>query len=319
MPDLRATLDYIQSKRFKKESGYETTLAEMLEGAKKAKADKVLYEMKSKDDSMKFRAKGKKTSPVNMLDYSKIRSLTKSSPTEKAVAFACPGPNEKNPVMLYAMRFKKENDYERFIRRVEFPPSSKYRDSEYIASSTERLTQSSRPMSREFGEQTSSAKLRGHRTRSRASKYTTSTSSSSSSSVSTSTERGHSLSDSSRKRGHKSASTYISTDELHPPYVKSRRNPVISARTNYETSYISTKARIYNLYPSYRPAHSVRPQSVRVRNVYQVTRDSSADDSSSASWTSASTLLSDFTELSFSSLEYLMGSSDFSSDDGIDW
>nr|CUU00224.1 hypothetical transcript [Hymenolepis microstoma] len=145
MSDLQVTLDHIKSKRFKKESGYETTLAKMLNKAKKAKGGKVLYEMKSKDNSMNFRGKGKKKAPVNMLDYSKIRSLKKSSPTEKAVAFAYPGPDGKNPIMLYAMRFEKEDDYNEFTRRVELPSPSKYRDSENSMPPTERLSRPSEP------------------------------------------------------------------------------------------------------------------------------------------------------------------------------
>nr|CUU00223.1 hypothetical transcript [Hymenolepis microstoma] len=315
MSDLQVTLDHIQSKRFKKESGYETTLAKMLDKAKKTKGGKVLYEMKSKDNSMNFRGKGKKKAPVNMLDYSKIRSLKKSSPTEKAVAFAYPGPDRKNPIMLYAMRFEKEDGYNEFTRRVELPSPSKYRDSEYINPPTGRLSQPSRSKSQEIGDQSSPIKYRRNRSRIPASEYTTTTPTSSSS-ASTSTERGHSLSKSNEKMKNKCKIAYISTDKLYPRYEKRRQSPVISAGSTNEISYISTKSRIYDSPPSYRRSYSVRPQSVRVRNVYRVTKISSIDDSSSASWTSAS---SDFTELSLSSLEYLMGSSDFSTDTDFDW
>ncbi|VDO09582.1 unnamed protein product [Rodentolepis nana] len=270
MSDLRATLDYIQSKRFKKESGYETTLAKMLGKAKKAKTGKKLYEMRSKDDSMKFRAKGKKTSPVNVLDYSKIRSLTKSSPTEKTVAFACPGPNEKNPIMLYAMRFEKEDDYTEFTRRVEFPPPPKNRDSEYTALSTESQSQPSEPESYPHGK-------------------TTTTSSSSNSSTPTPT-KSKSRSQSKQAKKSPSKNSYISTDCVLSSNQRRNSNPLNPVKPSYKTTYFSLKPGIRDSLSSYRDnsisrsfSHSssisnYTPQGFRIRS-YSTTSSDFSDDS----------------------------------------
>ncbi|VUZ51387.1 unnamed protein product [Hymenolepis diminuta] len=303
MSDLLATVDHIGTKKFKKESGYETTLAKLLDKTKKAKVGKVLYEVRSKGDTMKFRAKGKKAAPVNILDYSKIRNLTKTSPTEKAIAFAYPGPDEKNPLMLYAIRFEKEDGYEKFTERVEFPPPSEYRDSEYMPAVTERMSHYSEQEYQKNGGRSSSDRYRRSKSRShaRGSTVTTSSSSSSSTNISSSTPKRISRSKSRKRIKERNKNTYISTDKLYSPNGKFSQSPVISVRSPYETSYIYTKSRIHNSPTMYGRACSA------------------GQGSSSSSLKSASSSLSDLTQLEFSSFDSLMESSDFSSDDDYHW
>ncbi|VUZ51386.1 unnamed protein product [Hymenolepis diminuta] len=273
MSDLLATVDHIGTKKFKKESGYETTLAKLLDKTKKAKVGKVLYEVRSKGDTMKFRAKGKKAAPVNILDYSKIRNLTKTSPTEKAIAFAYPGPDEKNPLMLYAIRFEKEDGYEKFTERVEFPPPSEYRDSEYMPAVTERMSHYSEQEYQKNGGRSSSDRYRRSKSRShaRGSTVTTSSSSSSSNSTSSSTPKRISRSKSKRQKNVQSKKSFISTDNALSPYRSKNRNPSITLELPYRTTYISTKSRIRDSPSSSRRAYSARssysyPSTTRFRN-----------------------------------------------------
>ncbi|KAM3174621.1 hypothetical protein ACTXT7_010166 [Hymenolepis weldensis] len=299
MSDLLATVDHIETKKFKKESGYETTLAKLLDKTKKAKKGKVLYEMRSKGDTMKFRAKGKKAAPVNILDYSKIRNLTKTSPTEKAVAFVYSGPDEKNPIMLYAMRFEKEDEYEKFTERVEFPPPSEYRGSEYMPATTERISHYSEQEYQKNGGRNSSDKNRRSKSRSHARESTvaTSSSSSSSTSISSSTPKRVSRSKSKSHKTVQSKKSFISTNDALSPYRSEYRSPSITPELPFKTTYISTKSRIRDSPSSLRRACSAR------------------SGYSYSSTTSINSLTNDFTPIGYRSRNYSFSSSDFSNDE----
>lgn len=303
-----AEVDFIGNKKFKKTTGYETDLTKLLDKAKKAKPGKELYEIKSKGDTMKFRAKGKKASPVNELDYSKIKDFKKTSPTEKAVAFTYPGPDEKNPLQLFSMRFPKEEDYSRFVDRVEnpseytggtpyTPPASekpspppsvkpKYADGKGDSSDRDRdRDRHGRPHD-SHRPRRSKDRDRHHRPHRRRSYTTTSSSTSSSSttfsSSSSSLSTTSSLSSRYRKKSskkHKKRSkskTRVPADNVVSVYQKGRHSPILTVRTPYDTKCISTKPK------HSRRANSARPIPTSTYSTWSSTSSSSTSSTSSS-------------------------------------
>ncbi|VDK36332.1 unnamed protein product [Taenia asiatica] len=306
--DLKGTIDHIKLQKFKRTKGYESKLDKLYKKALKAKPGKENIEVKSMGRSMKFKSFGKKPSPVNTIDYEKIKSLKKSSPSDRVAAFAYPGPDEKSPIVLYAMRFKEEKDYNYFVpkmeNRVQSPPPSHAQSPPMSESPfSEHPTDNLNSPSSEYTKPTKTHSP--SRNTLPPSPY-----SSLSSSPSTSSSKYHS---SKPPRG---VQTYISTDGLFPPsYRRARsKSPIITIHSPYHTSYVTTTSRFHTSPSSRRRASSARPRGsrppmspqrqVKVCTIYKMPRNAG----SKGSYRSSSEESSDTMTDSSSSSGYSRGS-----------
>lgn len=288
--DFKGTVDHIKLQKFKKTRGYESKLNKLYQKALKAKPGKENIEVKSLERSMKFKSNGKKPSPVNTIDYEKVKSLKKSSPSDRVVAFAYPGPDEKSPIVLHAMRFKEEKDYKYFSERLENraqPPLPSHTQSPPISEGptsgqpTDYLTSPAT-------EHTKHTKTHSpSRTTVPSTRYSSPSSSSSlsSSTYYRRTPRHHS---SKPPRG---VQTYISTDGLFPPpYRRARsKSPFITIHSPCQTTYVTTTSRFHTSPFSRRRASSARPRrsrplmspqrQVKVCTIYKMPRNAGSDGS----------------------------------------
>ncbi|KAL5966265.1 hypothetical protein TSMEX_006002 [Taenia solium] len=312
--DLKGTIDHIKLQKFKKTKGYESKLDKLYQKALKAKPGKENIEVKSLGRSMKFKSFGKKPSPVNTIDYEKIKSLKKSSPSDRVAAFAYPGPDEKSPIVLHAMRFKDAKDYNYFVEKMEnrvqsppphtrSPPMSERPSSEHAKDS---LTSPS-------SEHIKSTKTHSpSRTTLPSSHYSSlsSSSSTSSSKYYPRTPRHHS------GKPTRGVQTYISTDGLFPPsYRRARsKSPIITIHSPYHTSYVTTTTRFHMSPSSRRRASSAGPRrsrppmspqrQVKVCTIYKIPRNAGSE----GSYRSSSEESSDTMTESSSSSGYSRGS-----------
>ncbi|KAM7539833.1 hypothetical protein Aperf_G00000032085 [Anoplocephala perfoliata] len=296
MANLTGGLDCIKAKKYKKTTGYDAKLAKLVTKAKKSKIGKENYEVKSVGNLMKFQSLGKKASPIGEIDYSRIKNLSKTSPAEKTMGFAYPSSSAKTPTMLYAMRFKKEADYNNFLERIEAKPADRRNFEERSPSPlrTSRYTDSGLNNQEEPRQMPSSASKTGEQSRGRTEPHFRShswTDYEQTSTVSSSTPKP--------KRGsprNSSVVSYISNDKLFPPHHRRGRSPVITVRSPFEATYIPTKSAVRKSPSPSRRAHSARPRSqlsgVRLRKIYLVSRLSSSSSSDSSSTSSSDSLSS---------------------------
>ncbi|VDM22566.1 unnamed protein product [Hydatigera taeniaeformis] len=286
--DLKGTVDHIKLQKFKKTKGYDSKLDKLYQKALKAKPGKANIEVKSLGKSMKFKSFGKKPSPVNTIDYEKIKSLKKSSPSDRVVAFAYPGPDEKSPIVLHAMRFKEEKDYNNFVPRMEDPFQSTLPSHTQSPPISERPT-SNQPtdyLTQPTTEHTRSTKTHSpSRTTVPSTRYSSLSSSSLSSSSYTHRPRHHS---SKPARG---VQSYISTDGLFsPPRGRARsKSPIITIHSPCHTTYVTTTSRFHTSQPPRPRASSAKPRrsrppmspqrQVKVCTIYKMPRNAGSEGS----------------------------------------
>ncbi|CDS40010.1 expressed conserved protein [Echinococcus multilocularis] len=296
---LRGTVDHIKIQKFKKTEGYESKLDKLYKKALKAKPGKMNIEVESVNKSMNFKSLGTKPSPVNSIDYEKIKSLKKSSPSDRVVAFAYPGPNEKSPILMHTMRFKEELAYNSFTQKMEgsvqSPPPLRLQSPQ----------RSERPTSeRPAGPTTppTAERTENIKTPPPSNRYSSSSSSSSlsSSNYRLKTPRHHS------SKPNRCVQSYISTDGLYQPFHRRARSksPIIRIHSPYQTTYITTTSRFHTSPPQSRASsarqrrsRSSRPpqRQVKVCTIYKMSRNarsggsySSSSDESSSTMTESS-------------------------------
>ncbi|KAL5112903.1 hypothetical protein TcWFU_009259 [Taenia crassiceps] len=307
--DFKGTVDHIKLQKFKKTKGYESKLDKLYQKAVKAKPGKENIEVKSTGTSMKFKSFGKKPSPVNAIDYEKIKSLKKSSPSERVTAFAYPGPNEKSPIVLQAMRFKEEKDYNFFVERMENRVQSPMPMQTHSPPISERPT-SGHPtdyLNPSTTEHTKHTKTHSpSRTTMPSMRYS---SLSSTSSFSSSTYRRRPSRPHSSKPPH-GVQTYISTDGLFAPsYRRARsKSPIIRIHSPYQTTYVTTTSRFRMSPSSRRRASSARPRrsrpsaspqrQVKVCTIYKMPRNAGSEHSYGPSSEESSDTMTDSSSFS---------------------